>query len=325
MRIGQGNHTYEWIDNWSRIPDNESGRTNGRTHGVVVTEAGNIIVFHQANPAVLVFGPDANLLHAWGDRFGGAHGLTLANEDGTEYLWLTDQYSGEVVKTSLDGKTVLNLDRASHPTYKRSKYAPTWVAVNEERFGGNGDVWVTDGYGSHYIHRYNKTGEYLDSINGSEGEAGTFECPHGIWIDYRKTEPELYVADRGNRRFQVYDLHGKFKRVFGTDIFTSPCGCATHGGRLFVPELNARLAVLDEDDRLICYLGENEAVCSLPEWPNLRSELIQPGKFNSPHAMAADSKGNLYVVEWIVGGRITKLEKCGDHIVDKPRFSPWNA
>lgn len=32
-------------------------------------------------------------------------------------------------------------------------------------------------------------------------------------------------------------------------------------------------------------------------------------KFNSPHGAAADASGNLYVVEWITGGRITKLEK----------------
>ncbi|HEX9657239.1 MAG TPA: hypothetical protein VGB89_10060 [Bacteroidota bacterium] len=316
MRFGEGDNTYNWIENWAKIPlrgrrpNSESGKSNGRTHGVVVTEAGNIIVFHQANPAVLVFDNNANLLEAWGDRFAGAHGLTLVQENGTEYLWLTDQYSGEVVKTTLDGKTILNIERASHPTYSKSKYAPTWITVHEERFGGNGDVWVTDGYGSHYIHRYDRTGKYLGSINGSEGEAGTFECPHGIWIDYRKSEPELYIADRGNRRFQVYDLQGRFKRVFGADFLTSPCGCVTHEGQLLVPELNARLAVLDEDDRLICYIGENEAVCSHPEWPNVPANLITAGKFNSPHGMAADKQGNLYVVEWIIGGRITKLARC---------------
>ena len=319
MRIGQGKNVYEWIENWAKIPlrgrrpatesGRTNGRTNGRTHGVVVTKDGNVVVFNQANPAVLVFDTDGKLLNSWGDRFGGAHGLTLVNENGTEYIWLTDQYSCEVVKTTLDGKSVLNLERAFHPTYNKSQYAPTWVAVHEERFGGNGDVWVTDGYGSHYIHRYNKLGKYLDSINGSEGEAGLFDCPHGITIDYRKKEPELYIADRGNRRFQVYDLEGKFKRVFGADILTSPCGCVAHGGQLFVPELNARLAVLDENDRLVCYLGENEAVCSHPEWPNVPAELISAGKFNSPHGMAADAKGNLFVVEWIVGGRITRLVK----------------
>jgi hypothetical protein len=310
MRIGQAHHTYKWIDNWAGIPDTESGRANGRTHGIVVTDAGNVIVFHQANPAVLVFAPNGKLLRSWGDRFGGAHGMTLVKERATEYLWLTDQYSAEVVKTSLDGETTMTLARPTHPVYKEGKYAPTWVAVNEERFGGNADIWVADGYGSHYVHRYDKSGRYIGGINGSEGKAGIFDCPHGIMMDHRRSEPELYVADRGNRRFQVYDLDGHFKRTFGSDILTSPCGSITHDGELFVPELNARLTVLDEHDRLICHLGENEGVHTHPQWPEVPSRLIRPGKFNSPHGMAVDNAGNLSVVEWIVGGRITRLERC---------------
>ena len=86
---------------------------------------------------------------------------------------------------------------------------------------------------------------------------------------------------------------------------------------MVVAELNARLAVLDQEDKLVCYLGENEAVCSVDGWPNNVSEtgavipstLLNPGKFNSPHGMAVDSEGNLYVAEWLIGRRFIKLEK----------------
>jgi len=308
MRIGTGNQTYEWIDNWVRIPDTPSGRENGRTHGVVVSESGDVLVFNQANPGVLVFGADGRLKNAWGDRFSGAHGMTLVKEGGTEYLWLTDQFSAEVVKTTLDGRTVMNIQKPDHPVYAKASYAPTWVAVNEERFGGNGDIWVTDGYGSFYIHRYDKTGRYLGSINGEEGKTGAFSCPHGIWVDTRKREPELYVADRSNKRIQVYDAEGMYKRAFGADFLTSPDGFITHGEFLMMPELFARLTILDGDDRLVCHLGSNEEVVQVKGWPNIHDRL-QPGKFNSPHGMAADSSGNLYCVEWITGGRITKLAK----------------
>jgi len=70
-------YIYEWIDNWVRIPDTETGRANGRTHGVVVNQAGQVIVFHQANPAVLIFDDDGQLQSTWGERFGGTHGMTL--------------------------------------------------------------------------------------------------------------------------------------------------------------------------------------------------------------------------------------------------------
>src|SRR5450432_3871348 len=84
MQISTGAHAYEWIDNWIRIPDTETGRASGRTHSVVVTQDGQIIVFHQADPAVLIFNADGQLQHSWGDHFLGAHGMTLVNEGGVE-------------------------------------------------------------------------------------------------------------------------------------------------------------------------------------------------------------------------------------------------
>ncbi|MCH8900464.1 MAG: hypothetical protein IH942_08265 [Acidobacteria bacterium] len=52
-------------------------------------------------------------------------------------------------------------------------------------------------------------------------------------------------------------------------------------------------------------------------WPNSKdsdgqvvpTSLLEPGKFNSPHGMAVDADGNLYVAEWLIGGRLTKLAK----------------
>ncbi|MBI4427686.1 MAG: hypothetical protein HY562_01045 [Ignavibacteriales bacterium] len=310
MLIGKGKHTYEWIDNWAVIAATPTGRENGRTHGVVVSDSGKIFVFHQANPAVLVFNEDGRLLNAWGDRFLGAHGMTLVREDGDEYLWLTDQDSPEVVKMTLDGVTVMTLAKPNHPTYQSGKYSPTWVAVNEGRHGGNGDIWVADGYGMNYVHRYNYRGNYLSSMNGDEG-AGAFQCPHAVFFDTREgeSESELYVADRGNKRFQVFSADGKFNRSFGEHFLSCPCACQTNGEELYIPELTAKLVVLDSRDRHVCTLGDNEASCRIEGWPNHPRSLIKEGKFNSPHSLAVDRSGNIYVVEWIIGGRITKLQK----------------
>ena len=125
------------------------------------------------------------------------------------------------------------------------------------------------------------------------------------------------MADRTNHRVQVYDVEGNFKRAFGSDFLSSPSGFVTHGDLMVIAELRARLAVLDREDNLICYLGENEDVCSVEGWPNnqnqngeiVTSTLLQPGKFNSPHGMAVDNQGNLFIAEWLIGGRFTKLDK----------------
>ena len=295
MRIAVGENTYEWIDDWAKIPDTESARNGFAHHSVVVTEAGTVMTFHQGDPTVLELDRDGNLLRQWDSGLSNAHDIALVKEEDTEYLWLANNESGDVVKKTLDGQTVMSLRQPDLPVYREGRYSPTSVAVNEERCGGNGEVWVADGYGESYVHRFSKAGDYLGSINGEEGEAGRFTQPHGIWVDRRKPEPELYVADRRNARVQVYDLAGGFKRSFGSEYMIAPSCFITHGDLMMIVEhRGARVTVLDVDDNLVGYISR---------------DLHAAGKFNSPHGMAADADGNLYVVEWLIGGRTIKLAK----------------
>ena len=76
------------------------------------------------------------------------------------------------------------------------------------------------------------------------------------------------MADRANHRVQVYDMEGRFKRSFGDNFLSSPSGFVTDGDLMVVAELRARLAVLDLDDNLVCYLGDNEGVYVNDGWPN---------------------------------------------------------
>ena len=334
MRVGSEEHSYNWIDNWAKIPESESSRKGWAHPGVVVTGSGNVVTSHPGDPEVLTFDRDGNLISSWRGDFAEAHGIALVDEGGVEYLWIADHGSknhylhgyqnppgvgdapGKVFKTTLDGEVVMRLETPPLPVYKDTRYSPTTVAVNEERFGGNGDIWVGDGYGAYQVHRFTKDGVHVGSVNGEEG-AGAYNCPHGIFIDYRKSEPELYVADRANSRVQVYDMEGGFRRSFGKDFLTTPSGFATHGDLMIIAELHARLAVVDLNDELLTYIGENQQVCDVEGWPNnvnesgqsVRTSLLEAGKFNSPHGLAADANGNLYVAEWLIGGRVTKLNR----------------
>ena len=335
MLTGTGNNTYEWTDKWARVPNGEAASAGWAHPGMVVNRDGEIITCHSGSPTILVFNRQGGFQRSWSLDVADAHGITLVEENGTEYLWIADngskrrhdfgydyapgaaQASGQVLKTTVDGQTVMTLELPDLLAYEGKRCSPTSVAVDEERFGGTGDVWVADGYGESYVHRYNRSGAYVASINGEEGSAGRFDCPHGIFIDRRRGEPELYVADRANGRVQVYSMDGTFKRVFGSDYLTTPSAFATHGDDMIIAELRARLAVVDGDDNLICYLGANEAVCDVDGWPNNKDSggrvvppsLLEPGKFNSPHGMAVDADGNIYVAEWLIGGRLTKLAK----------------
>ena len=335
MRIGHGPNSYQWVDQWAKIPATESARTGWAHHGVAITESGDVVTYHPGDSTIYILDRAGNPIRTWDISVADAHGITLVKEGPTECLWIADNgwkrqpqlgyeyppstgpFSGQVLKANLDGEILSTLPKPDLAIYREGNYQPTFVAVNEERHGGNGDIWVADGYGESYVHRYSKAGEYISSINGEEGRAGRFDCPHGIFIDRRKSEPQLYVSDRANHRVQVYDLDGKFMRAFGSEFLLSPSAFVTHGDVMVVAELHARLAVLDREDKLACYLGDNEAVCDVDGWPNNKNEagaviptsLLESGKFNSPHGMAVDSEGNLYVAEWLIGGRFIKLEK----------------
>lgn len=309
FHIGRGDLSFLWIDHWVQLPQTKFRKSTGQSYAVAVSDAQSVVIFQQANPAVMIYNLQGKLLDSWDGFFPGAHGLTLVKEQNEEFLWLSDSITGEVVKTTMTGETVMSIVPPDRVIYDEWAYRPTAVAVDEERFGGSGDIWIADGHGSSYVHRYDKTGKYRQSINGTEGPAGAFQCPHGVWIDGRKLDPELYIADRENRRIQVYDLEGRFKRTVGEGVLSSPCAFAAYNEYLIIAELWGRITLLGEQDEFICYLGENDAICDVKGWPNLSPDLLMPGRFNSPHAVATDRNGNIYVAEWIRGGRLTKLAK----------------
>ncbi len=214
------------------------------------------------------------------------HGITLVREGDDEYLWISDpgfvfQYTADVaddamapmfgkglrhvggeprvVKVTLAGEVCLALPIPSFdPGYgpgQMGPYCPCGTAIDEERFGGSGDIWVADGYGSSLVHRFDKLGRHVFTLSGDEG-GGRFNCPHAVFIDRRNNKsPELYIADRGNKRVQVYDLDGRYLRTFGEDFLNSPSGFAQWGDVLVVAELFARLVALDSEDHLIGYIG----------------------------------------------------------------------
>jgi hypothetical protein len=163
---------------------------------------------------------------------------------------------------------------------------------------------VADGYGKSWIHRYNAKGDYLGFFGGPGKERGQLSCPHGLMVDTRGKEPLLVVADRSNHRLQYFTLDGRHVK-FVTDELRMPCHFHTRGSVLLVPDLMARVTLLDGENRLICHLGDDTDF-RLRDKPR---EAFQPGKFIAPHSAIFDHAGNIFVVEWVEVGRITKLRK----------------
>lgn len=323
-----GDRTYEWVEGWARLAETEARRRSWPHTALAINEVGELLTFDQVERALVSIDEEGRLVRSVPVDIDESHGVTLVMEAGTPYVWLADAsvgkrpesaYAGKtdasssVVKVDGDGRIVMSLERPVHDAYKQGEYRPTCVAVDEEQHGGNGDIWVADGYGSGYVHHYDRTGNYRGTLSGEEG-AGRFEVPHAVYVDRRRAEPELYIADRANARIQVYGMDGHFRRVI-EGFFSRPTWFAPDGDHLWVVEFTPpRLTLLDESDSLVGYLAEGPVIMDRPGWPNElddagqpRRPTLEPGKLNSPHSAVVDPHGNLYVTEYLIGGRVSKL------------------
>jgi len=299
-----------WHEQWLDLPVPERGVRNLRTHGIDVLRDGRIVLFHQAVPGVLVYAPDGRLLSRFG-TYPGAHGLTLVDRGGEELLWLTDEALGLVELVDLQGRVQQRLEKPAHPAYQEFTFAPTWVA--EENVGGAPvRLWVADGYGSMLVHAYDGDGRYEFSIDGSEG-AGKFIYPHGLAIDPRPGKNgRLLVADRANRRVQEFARNGTFLGSWGGDFLSHPNGFDFRGADCVISELFGRVTIVNGDNLPVDYVGDQPNARFLSGWPEVnREQMLQPGLFNSPHHAAWGADGEIFVVEWIKHGRVTKLVPVG--------------
>jgi len=301
--LGSGHHVYEFAADWGTLPNSVRW---GYTHGVAVDSQQRVLIHNRSKDAVAFFDHEGKFIKSWGQDFElGAHGMLLNVENGVEYLYLADPERHLVAKTTLDGERlwVLRYPRECSAYQREEQYKPTNVAV-----APNGDIYVADGYGLSWIHQYNAKAEYIRSWGGKGKEAGQLDCPHGIWIDTRGPQPVIVVADRTNQRLQTFSLQGQHLG-FVTDELRRPCHFDQKNGELLIPDLYGRLTIFDKNNKLITHLGDNPEIWKTKGWPNVPHEMRVTGKFVSPHAACWDSQGNIYVVEWIPDGRVTKLRR----------------
>jgi hypothetical protein len=109
----------------------------------------------------------------------------------------------------------------------------------------------------------------------------------------------------------VFDLEGKALREVKDverDLLRRPCHVHPSKDLFAVADLAGRVTLLDRSLALVAHLGDNSD-------PAKRARNDVPpadwrdGEFVSPHCANWDSRGNLYVTDWVSAGRITKLAR----------------
>ncbi|WP_345949612.1 MULTISPECIES: 6-bladed beta-propeller [unclassified Mucilaginibacter] len=300
--IGHGDYQYRVNRNWSKAdavkyPVNDC-------HEMVRAQNGLLYMLtNEVKNNILVYSKDGNIVSVWGNEFPGGHGLTIADENGTEYLYITDTVRHEVIKTSLDGKII--------SVYSYPKEIPEYTAVNEYKptetaVAANGDLYVTDGYGHQFVIQYDHAGNYIRHWGGKGDGREQFDCAHGITVDSRYSEPSLLITSRNHQALKRFTLDGQYIETIslpGSFI----CRPVIHGknvyGAVFRSEHNQNfgsgyVTILDEHHRVISSPGGTE--------PIYADGVLQPQKqvgqtFIHPHDVCVDADENLLIPQWNAG------------------------
>jgi DNA-binding beta-propeller fold protein YncE len=304
VQTGTAPFLFRTVPGWGAIPSN---LTLGPTHGgIAVDRTGNVYVSTDNAAGIFVFARDGHFVKTIAPTFAGTHALLIRNENGTEYLYGIHLRRARAFKMALDGTPVLILPfpKASGLYGPNGEgYKPGAIAVAPDQ-----SIFVADGYGSNFIHKYNPQGQYLGSFGGSGHEEGKFSDCHGLAIDSRGSgDPLLLVCDCDNRRLQEFDLSGKFVRVLVNDL-GRPANVSFSGQNMAVAELEGRVTILDQNNAPVAYLGANP---DQKQWADFRlpQSSWKEGVFVAPHGLCWEGgTGNLYVQDWSIPGRLTKLE-----------------
>lgn len=325
--IGEGEHRYEVLHNWAQLPDKYSWQT---THNVAVDKEGLLYVIHEGrenlkdHPSIFVFDPKGKFVRAFGNQFqGGGHGLEVITEGKEQFLYVTGyQQLKNFAKLTLKGEMIWEKrapmesgvylkdeDTAPKKRWGRDAFMPTNYA-----FLPDGGFFLADGYGAYRIHRYDKDGKWVSTFGEPGKGDGQFNTPHGICIDNRPgREPSVAVCDRANARLQWFTLEGKHLKT--QPGFILPANLDILHDVMLVPDLSARVTLLDRNNQVITHLGEDPAWREQVLKDKMKMRGSQTGaewvsgKFLHPHDACFDPAGNIYVAEWVNTGRITKLRK----------------
>jgi hypothetical protein len=302
VRMGCGLMTFDTVPGWGLLPDGKSAL--GPTHGaVVIDKAGNI--YTSARKGVVVFSPDGNVIRSYlGDEYSQIHDMKIREEDGVEYIYGARNESAEGLKFEAHtGKIVLYLRFPVESGLNLKMFNPTAIAV-----APNGDIFLSDGYASNHIFKFNKRGTYLMYFGSQGNDLKQFNTAHGMTLDTRYDPPRLLICDRNHEpkgRLLHYDLEGKFI----TEVVTGlgmPTSAAVQGDYVAVPDLQGRVVILDKSNTIIAVLGHNPDPSKGMNFNVPQEEWIE-GVFSGTHGSSWDNEGNLYVQDWNVSGRIMKL------------------
>ncbi len=315
---------YKATKDWVRLPDVNSGPTN--LHGdVAIASNGEVYVSTMdAAKGVQVFSQDGKFLRNVPNAPNDFHGFVIRKDKDGEFIYGPRLTAGTIVKMTLDGKTVLEIPGSAIPDEFKNPPAPATkknakgesvpnpdagkrpLRLTGMDVAANGDLYVTDGYASSYVHRFDKTGKYLKSFGGTKEPYG-FKTLHKIAIDPRFTPARIIGVDRENRRVIHLSLDGEFLGVVKADMLR-PAAVAVQGDYAAIGEIAGQVTLLDKSGKAVATFGTNDVTAETAN-NKMGPDKWRAGIVNAPHGVAFNAKGDIFVAEYNTFGRIHRFDK----------------
>jgi hypothetical protein len=324
---------YKADPDWMKLPE---GRTEiGSMHGTVAVSSANEVYISVEgtvrqrfavlgpNPGLQVYSADGKYVRNVPNAPFDLHGFIIRKEPEGEFVYASRLAAGltaadqtragldqqAVIKMTLDGKIIMAIPPSAIPDQFKNKAddGRPVMRLTSVAVAPNGDIYVTDGYASDYIHRFDKNGKYIQSFGGKMAPYG-FRTMHQLTVDTRFTPARLLACDRANNRLVHLSLNGDFLGVVAKDLL-APAAVAVRGDYVAVAELRGRVTVLDKTGAIAATLSSNTTA---DEIGNNRTDPAKwrAGIVNAPHGVTFDQLGNIYVSEFSLFGRLHKFSSA---------------
>lgn len=254
---------------------------------IAVDSQDQIYVLNRGPKPIQVFDREGNFLRSWGEgEFVRVHSMHIDSEGN---LFCADDQGQVVTKWSPDGKLLLTLGekgRATDTGYDGSNYrsikkgGPPFNCPTDIATASNGDIYVSDGYGNARIHCFNAQGDLKFSWGEPGDGPGEFNIPHGLAIS---KQDRVFVSDRENNRIQIFSLQGELITTW-EGLYRPNSIRLGPDDVLYLAELTHRVSFWSLEGKLLGRWGEE-------------GMSVDAGGFVSPHGVAVDSYGDIYIGE----------------------------
>jgi hypothetical protein len=317
---------YKAVADWVKLPE---GRPQlGNMHGdIAVSSAGEIYVSVMDPKAGLqVFSNDGKFLRNVPDAPPDFHGFVIKKQADGEFIYgpRLNADGQTILKLTLDGKKVLEIPASAIPDEFKNKVPPntkknekgevpknpnegkTFVRLTGMDVAPNGDLFVTDGYSTSYVHRFDKTGKYQKSLGGKKPPYN-FTTLHKIAVDTRFSPVRIIACDREAMRVVHMSTDGEFLGVVAGDLL-APAAITVQGNYALVGEIGGAVSVLDKEGKLVARLGLNTEKAEVKN-NQTKPAVWRTGFVTAPHGVAFNAAGDVFVAEYNIYGRVHRFNR----------------